>query len=55
MKKWKCGNFDHACQLRGYCVMKNCSQFKEEPKKKLFCKRLAGGFICYTNELGRLR
>lgn len=25
---WSCGNGDHACNLRGYCVNPNCTQFR---------------------------
>src|SRR5208283_3885474 len=25
---WNCPNSDHACNLRGYCVNKNCERFR---------------------------
>ena len=29
--KWECPNADHACNLRGYCVNKNCDRFTLPP------------------------
>jgi hypothetical protein len=46
--KWTCGCYDHACNLRGYCVNPQCDQFKS-PKPEAVCPRCNGTRMVRTD------